>query len=138
VNFSTVNDPHVAGGVVKHFLDDLSHPILTFDLYHCLIAAAHIENISMRIECLKQALSIMPAGNLAVLKRFFICMIKAESYQENKVCVCVWFCFLGDSLVVILSLSHTHAHAHTHSLSSCWQYRNSFDSPRILPSVVVS
>eukprot|EP00007_Cunea_sp_BSH-02190019_P006769 CAMPEP_0174230250 /NCGR_PEP_ID=MMETSP0417-20130205/1048_1 /TAXON_ID=242541 /ORGANISM="Mayorella sp, Strain BSH-02190019" /LENGTH=1382 /DNA_ID=CAMNT_0015307901 /DNA_START=138 /DNA_END=4282 /DNA_ORIENTATION=+ len=84
VNYDKVNDPHVAGGVVKHFFDDLSHPILTFDLYHCLIASAHIENISMRIECLKHALAILPAGNLAVLKRFFACMVKTESYQENK------------------------------------------------------
>ncbi|XP_025970790.1 GEM-interacting protein isoform X2 [Dromaius novaehollandiae] len=91
------HSPHDITGVLKHFLKELSGPVLVYQLYDNLIALAKdLQKPSEEkrdcagfpsdpIQCMKDLLSKLPGTNYNTLRHLIAHLYRvAEKYEENK------------------------------------------------------
>ncbi|XP_062454307.1 GEM-interacting protein [Rhea pennata] len=91
------HSPHDITGVLKHFLKELSGPVLLYQLYDDLIALAKdLQKLNEEkrdcagfpsdpIQCMKDLLSKLPGSNYNTLRHLIAHLYRvAEKYEENK------------------------------------------------------
>jgi len=72
-------------GVLTHFFNESQEPIFPYEVYDLCIECMEIEPLSIRVECIRTMLNVLPPGNRMIIKRFLKVLYECSKYSEvNK------------------------------------------------------
>eukprot|EP01119_Soliformovum_irregulare_P011980 TRINITY_DN3073_c0_g3_i4.p1 TRINITY_DN3073_c0_g3~~TRINITY_DN3073_c0_g3_i4.p1 ORF type:complete len:390 (-),score=121.67 TRINITY_DN3073_c0_g3_i4:91-1260(-) len=75
---------HTISGILKLFFRELPEPLFTFELYQCFVSAVRIADPKGRLYCIKQGLSVLPPGNLAIVTNLFSFFKKQTLHSDTS------------------------------------------------------